>query len=122
MTIKQFIEKAIEGGWVPKYPPRLWQNGVAEVRNGFFGACRVKFYRKDGTVGTKYWHIADTLAILLDPLAWQAVGKVEGWEDVPIRCGSCHTYCNRNDWRTKMIEMTEYLIQGKTIEEFLKTL
>lgn len=56
MNIKTFIKKAIEGGWVPN------KNIPFADIEGYAG-----FY-KEGT--------------LLDPLAWQAVGNVEGWDDV----------------------------------------
>ena len=53
MTIKQFIEKAIGGGWKP--------------HDHFNEPCDIG--------DLKY------AEILLDPLAWKAVGKVEGWYD-----------------------------------------
>lgn len=111
MTIQQFIEKAIEGGWMPQYPPRWWDNGIAEI-HASWSRVRATFYRKDGSVGTKGWYIADRLDILLDPLAWKAVGKVEGWWDNPPE------YV----WRTNMHRMIDALAEGKTIEQFISTL
>jgi len=96
MTIKQFIEKAIEGGY-PENQTISW--------------------------GALY-------KLLLDPKAWQAVGKVEGWG------GKCHDCSEELDgeicvaggthiypkWRTQMINMVVALAEGKTLEEFIKTL
>lgn len=125
MTIKQFIEKAIEGGWVfrssikvyrvtfdhPKYPHSVTLDS-AEV-------------------------IVSTLVheILLDPLAWQAVGKVEGWggrgdfwnekggrlvPGKPRVVGMLHAFCP--EWQFHMHRMIDALAEGKTIEEFIATL
>lgn len=55
---KEFIEKAIEGGWEPhRYVGEL----VHDLN---------KFGLSD----------EETALILQDPSAWRAVGKVEGWE------------------------------------------
>lgn len=52
--VEEFIKRAVEGGWIPYSQI----NPVPELS-----------VARD--------------AILLDPLSWQAVGKVEGWEDKP---------------------------------------
>lgn len=65
MTIQQFIEKACEGGW-------MWNREVIshyDVSTNTFGT-------KDGNT----WFRPDYAVILLDPLSWKAVGKVEGWD------------------------------------------
>lgn len=93
MTTKDFIEKAKEGGYNPK---------------------------KDIVVAE----------IFLDPKAFQAVGKVEGWEEIdPNNCGGCETCLRifgekdyKDEWEDKMLNMTRALIEGKSVEEFLKTL
>lgn len=51
MTIPNFIEKALEGGWEPEFL----------VKKGILGKLKL------------------ANAIFLDHLAWKAVGKVEGW-------------------------------------------
>ena len=58
MEIKEFIEKAIEGGW--KYDP--WDNFDIKTYDDFH----------------RYYEISDE-AVFLNPKAWEAVGKVEGW-------------------------------------------
>lgn len=53
-------------------------------------------------------------SIFLDPLAWQAVGRVDGW------AGGEETAAMFA--RTQMHRMIDALADGKTIEEFLETL
>lgn len=73
MTIKSFIEKAIEGGWNPKpnyYMP--WMNTLSD--NGI---------TLSGGEGDQERYSINQ--IILSPSAWQAVGKVEGWETSKYR-------------------------------------
>lgn len=117
MKIQTFIEKAISGGWKR---PAIWED--SEVRNPSYGMlCQ----------------------ILLDPLAWQAVGKTEGWEDtemcVCMGCGlnlgpkEITTYhkCKKCDsdtiiyegrWHIEMHNLVDALAEGRSIEQFLETL
>jgi len=112
MTIKQFIEKAEQGGLssshmvLGKYPlQNVLIHNVQEL-------------------------------VLLDPEAWKAVGKVEGWNDqremyctVCRRSGSqlkdcscegqVYSYAN---WHEYMHRMIDALADGKTIEEYLAML
>jgi hypothetical protein len=96
MEIKDFIKKAIAGGWRSDFKPSFLMS------TNDFVAHFEKHKEK----------------VLLDPLAWQAVGKVEGW-------GTPHAV-NANmlhlEWRDCMYQMIGALIAGKTIEEYLKTL
>lgn len=79
MTIKQFIEKAIEGGWKAQndlfriekfvYEPEDEHSG--ELVSLFGDLCRFS-----GPAGA--WRMPVS-SILLDPEAWRAVGKVGGW-------------------------------------------
>jgi transcription elongation factor Elf1 len=96
MTIKEFIEKAIEGGW-------------------------------------KWNHKCDTPNcddIYLDPKAWQAVEKLEGWDKVTSAvcpcCGTCNDMHPPKLWHDvssfHMHRMIDALCEGKSIEEFLKDL
>lgn len=93
MTIKQFIEKAIEGGW--------------KTGNHY-----------EFSDGTRY----DQSGILLDPEAWKAVGKVEGWkedthytvEGVRVREGT--------NYVKNMHRLIDALAEGKTVEEYLASL
>lgn len=91
MTTKEFIEKAIEGGW--------------------------ECYLESGTGHG----LSD---MFLDPKAWQAVGKVYGWNE-EYNCPSCgleYYEVSRPAYSAKMHRMIDALIEGKSIEEYLKTL
>lgn len=87
MKIKQFIEKAVEEG----YGWKKWDVG---------GWGNLE----------KSPHLE---AVLLDPKAWEAVGKVEGWHDKELWHWS---------WQNQMHAMIDALAEGKTLEEFIKTL
>lgn len=63
MTISEFIEKAIEGGW--SMDESLLPQSIKDM-GGNLTKATLKF-------GDPY-----KIAVL-DPKAWQAVGKVEGW-------------------------------------------
>lgn len=129
MKIKQFIEKAIEGGWEQPLNKS------------------VEDYTK-----------SDIAKTFLDPKAWEAVGKVEGWKkEVCFWCGSKESRggmtvstpdsppegwqtcegCGIDwmekaefgidgnhipEWKYIMHQMIDALCEGKTIEEFIKTL
>lgn len=105
MTIKEFIEKAIEGGWWT-----AWYN--------------------DGALERTKGEVADAgeyARILLDPLAWQAVGKVEGWPIKKVmryRISDGERYSDKTvaAWEHNMHCMIDALAEGKTIEQFLESL
>lgn len=108
MTIQEFVEKAVEGGW----------------------KCCDRDIFPDGKTITDHVVVP---AILLDPEAWKAVGKVEGWKQEDYFCtfGSVHpTLASRyagkayvmDTWQRYMLSMMESIIDGKTIEQFLETL
>ena len=82
---KQFIEDAIEGGW------KLYAYDVNEIFK------RELVFR-----------------VLLDPLAWQAVGKTRGWEESK---GNGEYPVFRDEWHAFIDE----LMKKKTIEESLST-
>ena len=86
MEIKQFIEKAEKGG----YKKSDRENHL-----------RTKF-----NISSIPYEV-----VLLDPLAWKAVGKVEGWG-----------YKTKGNWFDKMHQMIDALCEGKSIEEYIKTL
>ncbi len=110
MTIQQFIEKAIEAGYTCPENCSVW-------------------IKTDGTTNG-VMHVAHLAAILsdvlLDPLAWKAVGKVEGWGVHVIAMAVIETG-NTNvgsvpTWKRNMHAMIDALADGKTIEEFISTL
>lgn len=94
MTIKQFIERAIEGGWNDN---RDLDSQIEKV--------------------------------FLSPLAWQAVGKVEGWhqgnklpEFAEKRLYLYEPIEEQYSWLGHMHRMLDALAEGKTITQFLETL
>jgi hypothetical protein len=94
---QQFIEDAIKGGWRPIT--------VATETTVFAD-------------GDKYIIRFDDSCALLDPLAWQAVGKTRGWDEEDPECericqleGNCHI----KNWHA----FIDRLADGKTIEEAL---
>ena len=99
MQIKQFIEKAIEGG---HYPSSRMQKVLDGNRR--MGKTSAKLYFM--------WNV-----IFLDPKAWEAVGKVEGWREGDIEDDE-----NPPDYVLQMHQMIDALCEGKTVEEFIKTL
>ena len=105
MKIKQFIEKAIEGGW--KKNELLKHNQIG---------------------GGYVFKMPAIHAILLDPLAWQAVGKVSGWG---TKCYECSGSKNHTSlWQENgspcalhiQHSMIDELAEGKSIEQYLETL
>lgn len=104
MTPKQFIEKAVEGGWKPKW----LSDEMLEKESMLF----------------PYWF---NCRILLDPLSWQAVGKVEGWktwekDDFRATCAECGYFYTGDEWKHNMHRMIDTLCEGRSIEQFLETL
>lgn len=82
------------------------------------------FYPQSGTVGVsigdktdpeEYLKMSD---ILLDPLAWQAVGKTRGWGK------SDGDFENRkyDMWQEQWHRFIDHLADGKTIDEALQAI
>jgi len=93
MTASQFISKAIEGGW---------EMGGMTIDEILINPLHIPL-------------------IIIDPKAWQAVGKVEGW------ITSCQNVLDDqrivgDAWRVNMLLMIDALAEGKSIEDFIKTL
>lgn len=120
MTIQQFIEKALEGGYEPakiKLPP------------GYKWTAEMVFQNYYGQP-----------TFLLDPEAWKAVGStINGcWAckgkkfftkfgskelDLESSCGNCGGTGSRvNEVERMMVGMIRALCDGKTVEEYLETL
>lgn len=117
---ERFIKDAIEGGWKPE------SVGHLELVN--YGLQRV------------------ISRIMLDPTAWQAVGKVRGWKGKQCpKCGEnaergheMHTYdwhCDycglcEEEWPinfnetyiANMHSLIDALCEGKTIEDYLTSI
>ena len=123
MTIKQFIEKAIEGRWLSDRFPNLEWQGIAEVTVDVNGShIKADFTRKDGI---RDWMKRELSAIVLDPKAWEAVGDVEGWGEICVECHNSRGNCCEKKYpnaKMRMHQMLDALWEDKTIEEFIKTL
>ena len=104
MTTKEFIEKAIEGGYDPKYIGKTVHE--ADLR------------KID-------WLLFRNHSVVLDPKAWEAVGKVEGWkihEVLGKASESIIAIKPTYDWQGKMHEMIDHLVEEGTIESYLEKL
>lgn len=115
--VKEFVEKAIAGGWMPvvSYGSRLnWMKRFYLLPSAHEAVVFVA--RDDGDqppLEELSWKIAYAV-ILLDPRAWLAVGKTEGWGE------RTHTYWTsenggfeetaKNAWEHKMHDMIAELI------------
>ncbi len=99
MTIQSFIAKGVEGGW---------KNEQAYSFKGDDFVYCISF-------------------ILLDPEAWRAVGKVEGWTTTEESGGNWDdmrtmSYADIPTWKHNMHTMIDTLAEGRTIEQYLETL
>ena len=115
MTPEQFVEKAIEGGW-------------KEFLDFSF------LYNIGNTVTLEYGKTKETVEkllheILLDPNAWEAVGKSLGWEKelFELQGNSIFDSFEGNEvfkqkYFVEMHQMIDHLIDGGTIESYLGTL
>lgn len=118
MTIQQFIEKAIEGGWRESLEIDRIDFEPKEVHGNadFNGDQIVELYHADMLWTTR------TSSILLDPDAWKAVGKVEGWNVPVFYLGEYAHSKSLQNWLGAMLGMVLALADGKTIEQYLETL
>ena len=95
MTKTEFIEKAIDGGFDYSYlKPNLYISD-----------------EKDILPDNLLENFSD---IVLNPLSWKAVNKVEKWEET--------TTSNPPRYMIEMHRMVNALCEGLTIEQFLETL
>lgn len=124
MTPKQFIEKAIEGGWIPNQIKGQMNYGWNWKETPF--GPRLELWDDVGGV-----YFLNTDNMLLDPLAWQAVGKVEGWgisigmeesKQIPNTDHYTFKIKERFMWKENMHRMIDALCEGKSIEQFLENI
>jgi hypothetical protein len=119
MTIQNFIEKAIEGGWKPS---EAHSSDVTVLRDG------IVFTDLDKGVLSMALE-----QVFLDPEAWKAVGRVQGWDVEVNKTGETHddyllmddhswVSSGRKKWHHKMHAMIDALAEGKSIEDFINTL
>ena len=117
---KDFIEKAVEGGWKDK---DIYKGVTVESPQKY-----VSFWNSEECCDLYPFEGMNLNNILLDPLSWQAVGRVEGWEGKTYAGGydvdedGEVTLSKSEIWHVKMNGLTPALIEGKTTDEYLKTL
>ncbi len=113
MTIQQFIETAIEGGWKDI---RVKINTTPEERNAYLGVEEIM----QAIVDRRYFPL-----IALDPEAWKAVDKIlkfeKSWLD-PSECVVCEYPGYQDAVEAKMYAMIKHLLKGGTLEEYIATL
>lgn len=100
MTIKEFIETAIDGGWKP-----FFLEGQAVIKIG------------DNYMPAMFQSVA------LDPKAWKAVAKVKGWKGKIVT--NPEIFMNHLAYfpgQYQQIGMIEALWSGQTLEEYIATL
>jgi hypothetical protein len=102
-SIQQFIEKAIVGGWrsadrafrIIGFYERYFEYQPRSIAAGRPAAIQMMVYE----------------AVLLDPKAWQAVGKVERWYE---------GYYGP-EWLHHMRKMIDALAEGQTLEAYVQS-
>lgn len=106
MEIKEFIEKAIEGGCEP------------------FNTLHMEYAEETHVFGDELVVVAgdglpyrrNIYQIFLDPKAWRAVGEVEGWKN------GAYEKMLMVHWEVKMHQMIDALMNGESLEDYIKTL
>lgn len=134
MTIPALIQKIVEGGW--KYHGRpnititvIGENKVVSVppRPPFNMRPRIIAEFDDGYVMNVNLEV-----ILLDPLAWKALGKAMGWDGkyagnwryLGLQAGGGLLKGDKTieEWQYHWYRMIDHLAEGGTLEEFVATL
>ncbi len=116
MTIQTAIEKAIEGGW---------SSGSTIKSVAYYDVLGVKEIMltfesfKDGQTYT--WR-RDLMAILLDPLFFQSLGKEMGWPEKPNGRGGFVDDIFVTHWHYKWFLLLEALRLGRTVENYFEGL
>lgn len=120
MTIKELIQKAKKGGWKGNI-----YDTCSNCEEMMMSSCSTHLERA-----------------LLDSKFWKALSKAEGWEKKEVtlklskmtitgvgrsdfeRKKQVSTYIRKspNAWKHKMRGMIEHLINGKSIESYIKNL
>jgi hypothetical protein len=102
-SIQQFIGKAIAGGWRPEgrecsilgFHERHFEYQLRNIAAGRPAGIRYMSYE----------------TVLLDPKAWQAVGKMERWYE---------GYYGP-DWLHHMHKMIDALVEGQTLDAYVQS-
>ena len=114
MKIKQFLELAIQGGWKKGIKLEVL-DGAIQAK--FWEDTIVAYTDKDGA-----YKRFNLYQILLDPLAWQAVGKVEGAGKVGREEPALSQHWVEKWAKEQMHRMIDFLADSGSLEDFIKTL
>jgi hypothetical protein len=108
MTLHTALERSIAGGWKPWGRPDMTEVRVSDNKS------QVGFSSYD--YGLFWLSIGE---ICIDPLFWQALGKMENWkQDGPVRHGSY----SKGEWYYRWHRLIDHLAQGGNISTFFETL
>ena len=122
MTIKEFIEKAIKGGWNAD----LKFSEISDIYETEKGINFVSAFNTDVVA------IRSIEKILLDPDLWRCAGKEIGWSSVCEDCGTLRNDCDcqRSGRGSRKIDeclyewhcLINHLFDSKSIESFFESL
>jgi hypothetical protein len=110
MTIKETIQKAVEGGYHPYF---IGQYRYEFVKDGIYVA--------DGEPSVNLYPYEK---VLIDSLFWQSLGKALGWKQscvngcIPPDSDYCGQPNHRYEWQEQWHRFIDYLVEGKSAEEF----
>jgi hypothetical protein len=126
MTIQEFIEAAIEGKYhISGMPFENEDNKITSTKIENEATILLINYEwnNEGTIQYPVTTIPINKDLInemvLDPKAWEAVGKVKDWQN--LRTGSSLIQPYRH-YKDIMHEMIDALNAGRTIEEYIATL
>ncbi len=114
------IKKMVEGGW--KFPRWGLKDLQLEVEGQYIGT----WSNDEGGPGYDKIRIE---VVLLDPLAWQALGKALGWSGriraryyTQLATEYVKNPLDVPQWGFQMLKFTHHLIEGKSIESYFQEL
>ena len=113
VEIKQFIQSAIEGGWNPR-PEKGIELGIVATDDYRGTFALFSNHKRSWTMFIQ--------EILLDPKAWEAVARTEGWEDDTDPTIAMLISLEGDRWKHKQLNFIKALQQGKDIESALSDL
>lgn len=100
--MEKAIKRALEGGWSARYTHSFYQFNDPQTKN-----------RK-----------VPITSILLDKLFWQALGKVEGWDEGCVNDEEYKLtkYSQVWMWKHKWHQLIDHIAEGKDIDSFFNGL